>query len=82
MFIEFKTKDNATILLNTQHVVSIELPQPLAGLQGGAQQLRIHCLEGRVYILDPKQIKIEDLLAQIESRELDIDGKDKNSPIT
>ena len=82
MFIEFTLKDGTRIILNTAHIVSLELPTPLPGLQGGAQQLRIHCLESRVYSLDPRVVDIDDLRAQIEPKELTKDVRpDKNSPI-
>lgn len=82
MFIEFKTKDGTQVLLNTAHIVSIELPKALAGMQGGVQQLRLHCLEGRVYSLDPRTVNIDALSAQIESKELTNDVRqDQSSPI-
>jgi hypothetical protein len=82
MFIEFKLKDGTTILLNPEHVVSIEAPVVLTGIQGGAQQLRIHCLEGRVFSLDPKAVSFDSLRAQIEVKELTNDVRpDKGSPV-
>ena len=82
MFMEFQLKDGTYILLNTAHIVSIEMPMPLSGIQGGVQQLRIHCLEGRVYSLDPKVVNIEELRAQIDPKELAKDVRqDQDSPI-
>ena len=82
MFIEFTIKDGTQIMLNTAHIVSIERPTPLAGIQGGVQQMRIHCLEGRVYSVDPKIVSFENLRAQIEPKELtDNVRSDQSSPI-
>jgi hypothetical protein len=82
MFIEFTIKDGTRILLNTAHIVSVELPTPLAGLQGGVQQMRIHCLEGRVYSVDPKIVTFESLREQIEPKELTSNVRpDQDSPV-
>lgn len=82
MFIEFKLKDGTTVLLNKAHIVSVELPMALAGVQGGAQQLRIHCLEGRVFSIDPKVVTLESLRMQLEPKEVTTDVRsDKGSPV-
>ena len=82
MFIEFKQKDGTVVLLNKAHIVSVELPLALAGVQGGAQQLRIHCLEGRVYSIDPKVVSLDSLRAQLEPQEVTTNVRsDKGSPV-
>lgn len=82
MFIEFIEKNGKTVLINTAHIVSIEQPAPLAGIQGGIQELRIHCLEGRVFSLDPKVVSLKQLRDQIDTKELDSNVRpDKGSPV-
>lgn len=82
MFIEFTQQDGTVILLNKAHIVSVELPKPLTGIQGGVQRLRLHCLEGRVFSLDPKVVTIEALRAQLEPQEVSINvGRDQGSPV-
>ena len=82
MFVEFKLKDGTTVLLNPAHIVSVEMPMALTGIQGGAQQLRIHCLAGRVYSIDPKVVSLESIRAQVEVKEITNDVRpDKGSPV-
>ncbi len=82
MFIEFKQKDGTIVLLNKTHIVSVELPMALAGVQGGVQQLRIHCLEGRVFSIDPKIVSLESLRTQLEPQEVATNVRsDKDSPV-
>ena len=82
MYIEFTKDDGTRVMLNTAHIVSIELPTPLPGMQGGAQQIRLHCLEGRVYSFSPKVVSFEDLLEQIKPKELNKDVRsNQDSPV-
>jgi len=84
MFIRFQTKERVDVALNVAQIISIELPQPLSGIQGGGRILRIHATEGRVYSLDPKLVDFEDLIEQIKDavrildlKELGNVGQDK-----
>jgi len=82
MFIEFTQKDGTEIILNTRHIVSIEKPMVLAGIQGGIAQIRLHCLEGRVFSVDPKIIPLSQIRKQLEIKELDGNVRqDQDSPI-
>ena len=82
MFIEIKTRENKTILLNKNHIVSVEFEvEPVVhGMPGGGQQLRLFALEGRVYQLDTRKISLEVLRDQLEPKELD-NGQDQDSPV-
>lgn len=82
MFIKFTLKDGTIVAVNPQQIVSIEAPKPLAGIQGGQPSIRIHCLEGRVFSLDPKDVSLESLLEQLEIKEIETNvGRDQGSPV-
>ena len=81
MFIKFTQKDGTTVVLNTGHIVSVQTPPPLAGLQGGQTQVRIHCLEGRVYSLDAKEISADDIMKCLEPKGIKDVRPNQDSPI-
>lgn len=66
MFITFRDNNGLEINLNVNHIVSIETTQPLAGMQGGTQNIRIFALEGKVYNLDARKVDRAEILAEIE----------------
>jgi len=81
MFIRFTQKDGTVVVLNTDHVVSIQTPPPLAGIQGGQTQIRIHCLEGRVFTLDAKEVSAEEIMKHLDPKGIKDVGQDQSSPI-
>jgi len=81
MFIKFIDASGTEVRLNPAHVVSIETPMPLSGIQGGVQKMRIYATEGRVFTIEKKYHEF--VIGQIDCADCKEpeSGQDKNSPV-